>query len=209
MRICLDEWNVWNFTEYDDVKDSREFEEAPHLLEQTYTLADAIVVGTLLQSILRHANVVSIAALAQLVNAIGAIRTEPGGIAWRQTIFHPFAAVAKSANHTVLEVPDAPAEVPCVVTVSPDGTEARIYLAHRGLEQPATVDLSLATLSPESILTATVLWHPDTHATNSAVEPDNVAPKPIAASLVDGRVRLELPPLSWAEITVRCLPTGE
>jgi alpha-N-arabinofuranosidase len=208
VRISLDEWNVWDFTAYDDVKDAREFEEAPHLLEQTYTLADAVVVGTLLQSILRHANVVSIAALAQLVNAIGAIRTEPGGSAWRQTIFHPFAAVAKSANHAVLEVPDAPAEVPCVVTVSPDGTEARIYLSHLGLEEPAAVALALSGVGPQAIVSATVLAHPDSHATNSAANPDNVAPEPLDASLSDGRVSVTLPPLSWAVVTVRCQPSG-
>jgi alpha-L-arabinofuranosidase len=209
IRISLDEWNVWNYREYDDLKASRQFELAPPLLEQTYTLADAVVVGTLLQSILRHANVVSIAALAQLVNAIGAIRTEPNGPAWRQTIFHPFAAVAKSANYTVYEVADAPDELPCVVTVSPDGSESRIYVAHRGLEGPADFEVSLAALGPVSVTAASLLWHPDPAATNSAEDPNNVAPRPLAASLIGSRVKAVLPPLSWAEITVRCQPKGE
>ena len=103
VRISLDEWNVWNYRAYDDIKGDRTFEEAPRLLEQEYTLADAVVVGTLLQSIVDHADVVAIAALAQLVNVIGAIRAEATGAAWRQTIFYPFAAVARSAGHTVLE----------------------------------------------------------------------------------------------------------
>ena len=38
------------------LKGDRDFEVAPRLLEEEYTLADAVVVGTLLQSILAHAD---------------------------------------------------------------------------------------------------------------------------------------------------------
>ena len=64
---------------------------APRLIEDDYTVADAVVVGSLLISLLRHSDRVTAACQAQLVNVIAPIRTEPGGPAWRQTIFHPFA----------------------------------------------------------------------------------------------------------------------
>ena len=48
-------------------------------------VVDAVVVGSLLISLLRHADRVRIGCLAQLVNVIAPIRTEPGGPAWRQT----------------------------------------------------------------------------------------------------------------------------
>ena len=205
VKISLDEWNVWNYRDYDDIKAEREFEVAPRLLEQTYTLADAVVVGTLLQSILRHADVVSIAALAQLVNAIGAIRAEPDAPAWRQTIFHPFAAVAKSAGHTVLATTGTD-DVQCTVTVSPDGTSARVYLANRSLDGGATLDVDLAGLGSEAVESAHILSHDDPHATNTVDAPDRVVPVPLSATLDGGHLLVELPPLSWADITVACRP---
>jgi alpha-N-arabinofuranosidase len=54
-------------------------------------VADAVVVGSLLIALLRHSDRVTAACQAQLVNVIAPIRTEAGGPAWRQTIFHPFA----------------------------------------------------------------------------------------------------------------------
>ena len=51
---------------------------------------------------LRHADRVKIGCLAQLVNVIAPIRTEPGGPAWRQTTFHPFALTSEHGRGTVL-----------------------------------------------------------------------------------------------------------
>ena len=71
---------------------------APRLLEDVYTAADAVVVGGLLISLLRHADRVTSASLAQLVNVIAPIMTEPDGPAWRQSIFHPFALTAAAGR---------------------------------------------------------------------------------------------------------------
>ena len=71
---------------------------APRLLEDVYSLADAVVVGDLLITLLQHADRVRAASLAQLVNVIAPIMTEPGGAAWRQTTFYPFALTAANAG---------------------------------------------------------------------------------------------------------------
>ena len=65
-------------------------------------MTDAVVVGNLLISLLRHADRVRIGCLAQLVNVIAPIMTEPGGPAWRQTSFHPFALTSRHGRGTVL-----------------------------------------------------------------------------------------------------------
>ena len=57
------------------------------LIEDNFTVVDAVVVGSYLISLLNHADRVAIACQAQLVNIIAPILTEPGGRAWRQTIF--------------------------------------------------------------------------------------------------------------------------
>ncbi len=69
---------------------------APRVIEDEYNVADAVVVGNLLISLLRHSDRVTAACQAQLVNVIAPIRTEPGGPAWRQTIFHPFALTSRA-----------------------------------------------------------------------------------------------------------------
>ncbi|WP_308195542.1 alpha-L-arabinofuranosidase C-terminal domain-containing protein [Dactylosporangium sp. AC04546] len=211
VRISLDEWNVWNYTSYDTIEPHRVFEEAPRILEEQYTLADAVVVGTLLQSILRHADVVAIAAMAQLVNVIGPIRAEPGRPAWRQTTFHPFAAVARSAGHTVLDTETATADdadATCVVTVSPGGDHALVHLANRSTVTVADIALDLRELNPRCVDHAELLWTPDPTATNTADNPDAVAPRPLDTHLADGTLALRLPPVSWATVRVSCTTEG-
>ena len=62
---------------------------APPILEEVYTMEDALAFGGACISLLNHADRVKAACLAQLVNAIAPIMTETGGPAWRQTIFLP------------------------------------------------------------------------------------------------------------------------
>ena len=93
IMLSLDEWNVWYNSRYENVDKITGVDNwpvAPRLLEDTYTVADAVVFGSLLISLLKHADRVTSASLAQLVNVIAPIMTEPGGGAWRQTIYWPF-----------------------------------------------------------------------------------------------------------------------
>ena len=56
--------------------------------------ADVLVVGLMMNAMLRHCDRVKIACLAQLVNVIAPIMTENGGKARRQTIFYPYKYVS-------------------------------------------------------------------------------------------------------------------
>ena len=72
--LCFDEWNVWYRACYKEhVDGAGKF--APHLLEEVYNLEDAFVVAGFLNSSVRHADVVKIANLAQIVNAIALLMT--------------------------------------------------------------------------------------------------------------------------------------
>ena len=84
---------------------------APRLIEDRYSVTDAVVVGNLLISLLRHADRVAVACVAQLVNVIAPIMTEPGGPAWRQTTFHPFAATSRYASRRRVAPGDRRAEL--------------------------------------------------------------------------------------------------
>jgi alpha-N-arabinofuranosidase len=101
MNLAFGEWNVW----YHSLEGDQSLEpwaETPAQLNDVYTLEDALVVGCMIISLLKHADRVRIACLAQLVNVIAPVMTRTGGPAWRQTIFWPFLYVSRFGRGTVL-----------------------------------------------------------------------------------------------------------
>ena len=89
LHLSFDEWNVWFHSNEADKK-VEPWTVAPPLLEDVYTMEDALLVGSMLISLLRRADRVKVACIAQLINVIAPIMTQNGGPAWRQTIFYPF-----------------------------------------------------------------------------------------------------------------------
>src|SRR5580704_10224371 len=85
--LSFDEWNVWYRTTGGKDTDG-ERKEAPHLLEEVYNLEDALLVGGFLNSLIRNADRVKLACLAQLINVIAPIMTNATGF-YRQTIYYP------------------------------------------------------------------------------------------------------------------------
>ena len=102
IMLSLDEWNVWyKARSHSDLRKPG-WPEHPPLIEEVYNTEDALLVGGALITLLNNADRVKTACIAQLVNIIGPIMTEPGGPAWRQTIFHPFALTTRYAQGRVL-----------------------------------------------------------------------------------------------------------
>lgn len=85
VNLSFDEWNVWYHSCEADEKIER-WCTAPHQLEDIYNFEDALLVGLMLITLLRHADRVKVACLAQLVNVIAPIMTENGGGVFEQTI---------------------------------------------------------------------------------------------------------------------------
>ena len=93
VTISFDEWNVWYHSNAQDreiLGGAKGWPHAPRLLEDVYNFEDALQVGCILNTFIRRSDVVKIACIAQLVNVIAPIMTEPNGAAWRQTIFYPY-----------------------------------------------------------------------------------------------------------------------
>jgi alpha-N-arabinofuranosidase len=201
VKISLDEWNVWNYAAYDLQKPSRRFEVAPRILEERYTVVDAIVVGSLLQTILAHADSVAIAAMAQLVNVIGPISAEPDRPAWRQTTFFPFAAAARSKGWTVLRTQVSDPDVLATVAEAPDRLAYNVYLTNRDPRASRIVEIPLNGMDVASA-SAWAIYDDDPYATNSADDPTRVGPRPLVTHAAPAHVRVELPPLSWTYVEV-------
>jgi alpha-L-arabinofuranosidase len=210
VNLSYDEWNVWYMSREPERLD---WERAPRLLENVYTLVDAVVVGNLLISLLRHADRVRIGCLAQLVNVIAPIVTEPGGRAWRQPTFYPFALTSRYGRGTVLRaVVDGPCydtpvygTVPLVdaVAVAADD-EVTLFAVNRDQRDTVSLDVDLRAYPGMRTAEHTFLGGGEPTATNTADAPGTVTPRtldPIAVS--GGRLRTGLPPLSWNMLRLR------
>ncbi|WP_410661403.1 alpha-N-arabinofuranosidase [Amycolatopsis sp. lyj-112] len=218
--ISVDEWNVWDQRRWNDVEQHEliagGWREHPPIIEDDYTVTDAVVVGSLLGSLLRNVDRVTMANQAQLVNVIAPIRTEPGGPAWRQTTFYPFSLAAALANgnslrlevtgdtvhtglHGRVDVVDAAA------TLDEDGRGA-LFLTNRATESATEVRVRVrgARLAPDGTWTVSVPDGHTRHSTNSAhAEP--VRPVPLhevtAEHDPEGTIITAiLPPLSWTAL---------
>ncbi|MBP1242653.1 alpha-N-arabinofuranosidase [Frigoribacterium sp. PvP120] len=217
--ISFDEWNVWYQTGLDTDDQphnvSKGWVEHPRLIEDQYNVTDAVVVGTFLNSLLRHGDRVKIANQAQLVNVIAPIRSEQGGPAWRQTIFWPFARMAALARGEILRTVvtsdkiDTPKYgdadlVDVSATWDEESGRVAFFLANRGLEEAADVEVALRGFSGARVTRAELLTVPeggDRFTSNTEQVQDAVGLVPLDGVSVDGGVaRLTLPALSWAVV---------
>ena len=166
--------------------------------------------GGLLISLLRHADRVTCACLAQLVNVISPIRAEAGGPAWRQTTFYPFSLTARHASGTVvplaLEVPmvdtaehgPVPA-VDGVATYDAASDAVSVFLVNRDAAEPVTLELALDGLGRMQIVEHVVLADDDPYARNTTDAPTRVEPRRVSpAAAIDGLHPVTLPPVSWS-----------
>lgn len=210
IMVSFDEWNVWYQSRLAVPED---WTAAPRISEDAYTVADAVVVGGLLISLLRHNDRVSAACQAQLVNAIAPIRAESTGPAWRQSTFHPFAVTSKLAKGEVLNLNlRAPSyqtakfgevsTLDAVATHDADSGELAIFVVNRHQSEAAILDVGLRAFSSNlHVLDAWTISDENPYAVNTQELPHRVTPRPTpSATITDNSLRLELPPISWTAI---------
>ena len=207
--LSFDEWNVWYRARSGPAMDG-DRKEAPHLLEEVYNLEDALLVGGLLNSLLRNSNRVRVACLAQLVNVIAPIMTNSNGF-YRQTIYYPYNWALQYARGAVLDVlvePGPSYEVPgygqvpyldVAGTINPDDGKVSVFILNRDLSKSHQLELNWEAKAGSRLLTSYVLTGSDLKAVNGFDAPQRVAPqaaeKPVTSS---GVTKIELPPRSYS-----------
>ena len=207
INISFDEWNVWYHSHGHDQAyyDSRVWHEAPPLLEDIYTFEDALLVGSMLITLLKHADRVKVACLAQLVNVIAPIMTRPGGGAWCNTIYWPYMHASLYGRGTALQPLvqsptfatkeyDAVPMLDSVAILNPDGG-VTVFAVNRDEKEDLALNLDLRafpTLKPKEHL---LLHHDDMHAVNTEDNPNNVSP--VTMPLRGDEVEIRLPARSW------------
>ncbi len=213
MYLAFDEWNVWHhISSWEDALPSP-WPEAPALLEERYTVEDALLVGCMLITLMRHSDRVKIACLAQLVNVIAPIMTVNGGGAWRQTIYWPLLHASCYGRGLALDLqPRAPhaldpqlGPVPALETVGvldPEGRALTVFAVNRSPE-PLALHGQGMDLTRFQVIEHVTLGHADLKATNTLEQPDAVVPHVNGDARVrDGALSATLLPYSWN--VIRC-----
>ncbi|MCC8049508.1 MAG: alpha-N-arabinofuranosidase [Clostridiales bacterium] len=199
MYLSFDEWNVWYHSNEADqkLKDETPWKVAPPLLEDIYNFEDALLVGLMLIVLLRHSDRVKVACLAQLINVIAPIMTDPnGGGAWRQTIFYPYMHASKYGRGValmpVMDVPkhatkehDAVTDIESVSVYNEEKGELTIFAVNRNLEEDVVLTTDVRSFEGYRVAEHIVLENEDLKAENHFGD-EKVAPKQTSQTTMDG-----------------------
>lgn len=205
--LSWDEWQVW----YKDRSGRGGWSEAPHLSEEVYNLEDALVVAQWLNVFLRKCDVLKIACVAQIVNVISWLHTTPTGLL-KQSSFYPFKLVSTLARGHALDVlvraPQcATAQygeqslLDVAATHDAAAGQGALFIVNRSQTDPVTTEISWQGSAPSAIDAAWQLAGSDLKAANSWEAPDALVARALTPPPVrDGRVTLQLPPLSFTAL---------
>lgn len=207
INLSFDEWNVW-FHSHEADRKIKPWQIAPPQLEDTYTHEDALLVGCLLMSLLKHADRVKMACLAQLVNVIAPIMTRNNGPAWRQTIFYPFLHASLYGRGTVLQsIISSPkydsskfTDIQYIEAIAIDNNdqELTIFAVNRHLDQEIEFTVDIRGFKQIRLVEHLEMAHNDCKAINTADNPHNVMPQAIGKTAVGEQSFIsKLKPLSW------------
>ena len=221
IMLSFDEWNVWYRTRrHRSERVKPGWPVAPDILEEVYTMQDALAFGGACISLLNHADRVKTACLAQLVNVIAPIMTETGGPAWRQTIFWPFAQWSNFGRGNVLRASDdsptyranyydprGPQDLWFPVTApylklgavqQEDGKALTLFAVNRSLDEHMPMEIVANGFGKLRLREARQFHHVDLNAMNTRDNPDRVAPVPLSDVRIEAeRIDVTLTPASW------------
>jgi alpha-L-arabinofuranosidase len=208
MNLSFDEWNVW-YHSHDADKKLERWSVAPPQLEDVYNFEDALLVGGMLITFLKHADRVKMACLAQLVNVIAPIMTSNGGGAWKQTIFYPFAHVSAYGRGYALqpiisspvydskEYTDVPV-LEATAVFNEEKEELTIFALNKDMNEVLSFECDARSFEGYRVVEHIVLENDDVYAVNTEANPYNVKPHTSGdAKITDGMVTANLSKLSW------------
>ncbi|WP_041083051.1 alpha-N-arabinofuranosidase [Thermotoga profunda] len=207
VKIVLDEWNVWH-----RVMDNK--------LEEPYTLKDGIFACGVLILLQKMSDIVPIANLAQLVNALGAIHTEKNGL-YLTPVYKAFELIVNHSGEKLVETnieterydidgkmffnktPFSLSEVPYIdgaATISQDGKKLYISTVNYKKEE-LMINVRIEGMG-KKIGTLYVLTGPDVNAQNTLAKP-NVVDITSRSINVDTEFKLKLDASSCTTLEIQ------
>lgn len=223
--LSFDEWNVWYRARSGDDVDGHG-KVAPHLLEEPYNLEDALLVGGLANSLMRHADRVKVACLAQLVNVIAPIMTNEDGIL-RQTIYYPYSWALQYGHGVALSIeqegPSYPVphlgrpiedigvpipgfgDVPWIditAVYDQDKRSATLFLFNRDLQRDRELEIVWRDLTPTAVSDFKTITGPDLKALNTFADPKRVVPQTLENPKTGSKMTVKLPARSYSVLSM-------
>jgi len=209
--LCFDEWNVWYRAREAKHMDGRGTF-APHLIEEEYNLEDALVVAGFLNSFIRHADVLKIANIAQIVNVIAPILTR-GDEILLQTIYYPFVMYSQRREGVSLQpVVQGPGyESTSYGYVNNLDTSAiqdsgvlHTFLVNRSLDESQHAEIDYQGGRFLGFSSAEIVTGSNPNASNTFEQPNKITSQPFrTVAITDGLAHLEIPPLSIVAVSFK------
>ena len=208
--LSFDEWNVWYRATTGDAVNGH-MTEAPHLLEEVYNLEDALLVGGLVNALVRNARRVKVACLAQLVNVIAPITTAPNGL-FRQSIYYPYSWGLQFARGAVLDLAvdsatydvsgmDPVPYLDVAGTFEREQGKVSVFILNRDLSKDREIEFLWEDQAPSAVAASWVLTGDDLKASNSFTQPLHVSPQPfLHPAARASRTRFEVPARSYTVV---------
>ena len=211
VKLSFDEWNVWYHFQEAGIYPEKWICPRP-IEEEAYDFTDALLVGSMLTTLINNADTVKIACLAQLVNVIAPIMTEPGGTSWLQTIYYPFLYTSLRGRGKALRVglecptygckigPHIPS-IDCAAVLNEERNELNLFLINKDLKKTANCTAVLAGLRAKG-----KGEHRKLTSSPNAINTAKHAPvRPCAAEEITAgseSVAFTLEPASWNMISI-------
>lgn len=181
MMLSFDEWNIW----YQSKMEPHPWTQAPRILEDHYSLLDALAFSGMAITLLNHADRVKVACLAQLVNVIAPVFTEPGKGAYKQSIYFPFRDISVYGRGTVLmpivrtenKMTEAYGEVPAAIfstIYNEENDEVTVFALNTNKNESSETEIDLSSFGKTEMILRTELSGSDLNAKNSLESPDAV-----------------------------------
>jgi len=196
--LILDEWGVWDKIPQAD-------EQHYGKLWQQSTVRSAVAAGLGLNIFNRLADKLFMCNIAQIVNVLQSLLLTDGPEGQscvRTTTYYAFALFKPHRSKTAVRV-ESQDSSPLAVSVSASKAENEIVLSFVNPKHDADVEIDCAFPgdSPKSVK-AQILHDTDWNAYNSFEIPERIVPKVHPVTLDGGRLRLDLPRLSVATVSV-------
>lgn len=205
--LSFDEWNVWYHFKK-ECEEPQKWIQARPIEEELYNFADALLVGSMMTTLINNSDVVKIACLAQLINTIAPIMTEPQGRAWLQTTYYPFLYTSKYGRGTALKTDiSAPlyncasgndiSFLDCAAVLNKTGNELSLFIINKNLKDDIPCKLQFSGFTCQHIIEWTAL---DGYSPNTVNTAESTPVKPQLKSgtvVTTNEVELVLPKFSW------------
>ena len=210
--LSFDEWNIWYHFRKDCAYPEKWISARP-IEEEIYDFADALLVGSMLTTLINNADTVKIACLAQLVNTIAPIMTVPAGPAWVQTIYFPFYYASSYGRGTALKAEvscdtyDCAAlkNVPyidCAVVRSESDDTLTLFLINKHLSKDITCEIKAISQSSYQVFDWVMMNGYPLTMTNSA-DSSPIQPAKIDMAENSNIEELNIPATSWNMIRIK------